>query len=283
MDTPDLILDRIDDLPTLPDVVAEVNRLVNDSNASAGDLNSILSRDVALSAKILKLVNSSFYGFPRRITSISQAVVILGFNTIRNLSLSAFVFDSLKGRSSLFDTPALWAHSIGVAVAAQTVGQRIGISQVEDLFMAGILHDIGKVVMCQYMPEYTEKIMQTVAERNCTFLDAERQFCEWTHAELGGALLERWNLPVTIVACVMGHHGAAGEESMQRGSAIIHLADVVTRTLAIGKSGDNLVPIMIPSVPAKLELSAEDIGKVMDTTLDEIRQADAFFELAGGM
>jgi len=144
---PDLakIVGKVEGLPTLPSVVARINQLIDDPNASAGDINEVISHDLALSAKILKLVNSAFYGFPRRISSMTHAVVILGFNSVRNIALTAFVFDAFDTGALPFGHRNFWVHSVGTAVTADALATRAGLHIGDDAFVAGLLHDLGKV------------------------------------------------------------------------------------------------------------------------------------------
>jgi putative nucleotidyltransferase with HDIG domain len=281
MTDPREIIERINELPTLPAVVAKVNSLVNSSAASAGDINEVISRDLALSTKVLKLVNSSFYGFPRRITSITHAVVILGFNTVRNLALSAFVFSAFKTGRKGFDSTAFWRHSIGTALGASTTAQVLGLSQSEkeDVFMAGLLHDTGKAVMCEYLPEAMDQVTAMVREKQCLFLDAEREVLDFNHAEIGGALLERWGLPEALVELVREHHTLRGSPSRARLIAIVHFADILARGLCIGNPGDNRIPLLREEAWELLELERDQTGQIMDLTLADVEQAGAFFDL----
>lgn len=283
MAKPEKVIESISELPTLPTVVARVNALVNSASASAGDINDVISRDLALSSKVLKLVNSSFYGFPRRITSITHAVVILGFNTVRNLALSAFVFNTFKKGARHFDNRAFWAHSIGTAIAAQNLAQALNLSQgqKEDAFMAGLLHDIGKVVMCEYLEEDFARVIETVTQEDCLFLAAEARHLEYAHQGLGGSLLEHWNLPVAIVATVRHHHdpAAAEGEELQRSAAIVHVGDILARSLCLGSGGDRKIPRLEPAAGEALGLEWDRIGEVMDATLAEMDRTGAFFEL----
>ncbi|MFW5856762.1 MAG: HDOD domain-containing protein [Planctomycetota bacterium] len=282
MTDPRQIIENINELPTLPTVVAKVNALVNSSSASAGDINDVISRDLSLSSKVLKLVNSSFYGFPRRITSITHAVVILGFNTIRNLALSAFVFSTFRQGEQGFDNQAFWRHSIGAAVAANATSQVLGLPQgeKEDAFMAGLLHDVGKVVMCEYLHDEMGRIIGQVAERDCLFVEAERDLMDFTHAELGGSLLDAWNLPVNIVTLVERHHAPETAGDHARMAAVIHFADIVSRSLCFGSGGDDRIPCVSGAAWEMLELSRPQAEQIMDLTLQEMDRVGAFLELA---
>ncbi|MHC4885337.1 MAG: HDOD domain-containing protein [Planctomycetota bacterium] len=275
------VISQITDLPTLPSVVARVNELVGSANASAGDINDVISSDIALSAKVLKMVNSSFYGFPRRITSITHAVVILGFNTVRNLVLSAFVFGAFKNSTRSFDHTAFWTHSLGVAVAGNQIAQHLNLAQnqKEDAFMAGLLHDVGKVVMSAFLPEKMEEVLKWTDENDMLFLDAEGECLTFNHALLGGGLLDQWNLPESIVALVYHHHDLTVEESDEQMVALLHLADILARALCIGNGGDHKIPQLNPEVYGRLGLTWDDVGLIMDKTLSEMQRTGAFLEL----
>jgi len=275
------VIDQISDLPTLPDVVARLNQIVTDPNASAGDINDIISRDIALSAKILKLVNSPFYGFPRRITTITYAVVILGFNTVRNLALSAFVFDSFKRKGSKdFDLHGFWRHSICSAIGSQAIARRTRLWQEEEAFMAGLLHGVGKVVMNQHLPKDLSAVMQEVRAKEGRFTEAERAVLDYTQAELGGLLLERWNLPKPIVAATRFCESPDRSQEEAALCAIVHLAVLLSSSLCAGFSGDQRIMRLHPAAWDLLQLSWGDVDQLLTQITDEYNRADAFFEMA---
>jgi putative nucleotidyltransferase with HDIG domain len=291
MESVQSLVDTVGELPTLPDVVAKVNGLVQDPATSAADINGVISVDVSLSARILKIVNSPYYGFHRRITTITYAVVILGFNAVRNLALSAFVFDVFRrsGRSPL-DLPRFWQHSIGSAVAAAATGRlvarqtgrevdpKIG----EDAFMCGLLHDIGKVLMSQYLKDDLAKVMAEVERADCLFLEAEAETLPYTHAGAGAALLEHWELPEAICAAVRAHHAPAEGEVPGRErllAAITHVSDILARALLIGSGGDRRMPKLLDAYRNELGLSWDEVGSLMDQVQAEMKRAAVFFSL----
>lgn len=274
------IIDNITDLPTLPDVVSRINEMVHDPSTSAAEINDVISRDLALSTKVLKLVNSPFYGFPRRITNITYAVVILGFNTIRNLALSAFMFDLFKTGVAGFDLQAFWRYSIASAVGSQLVAKRAGFELIEDAFMGGLLHDVGKVIMNQYLKKDFEAVVKHVQEQDCLFLEAEEAVLDYTHHDIGAALLERWNLPPHLVeSCRLYHKPCEGaDESCFIPS--IHLADILVRALCFGSPGDRRIPKVDPQAWSRLNIPVEGLEPLMDAILLESTRASAFFEMA---
>ena len=269
----------IDNLPTLPSVVARVNELVENPRASATDLNKAIRQDIALSARMLKLVNSSFYGFPRRIGSITHAVVILGFNTVRNVVLSAFVLDALPGKGLPFGHRQFWIHSLGVGVAAQTLAERCELAEAEDAFITGLLHDVGKIVMHQYArPEFAE-VLRVVGERDCLIYDAEREVLGTTHAEVGGALLDAWHLPSHLVEAVAVHHSPEQATQSPGLAAVVHIADILTRALLVGSGGDARIPRASREAWSKIGAPVDEVGALCREIARDIRKVDAFVEM----
>ncbi|MHC4507121.1 MAG: HDOD domain-containing protein [Planctomycetota bacterium] len=272
-------ISSIDNLPTLPVVVAHVNELVENPSASATDINNAIRQDVALSARILKLVNSSFYGFPRKISSITHAVVILGFNTVRNVVLSAFVLDAFTGKGLPFGHRQFWIHSLGAGVAAQTLAEGNDLAEAEDAFIAGLLHDVGKIVMHQYARRPFAEVLRIVKERDCLIYDAEREVLGTTHAEVGGALLEAWHLPTHLVEAVRVHH--APEQSTQSAglAAVVHIADILTRALLVGNGGDARIPRASRDAWARIGAPVGEVGTLCREIARDIRKVDAFVEM----
>jgi HD-like signal output (HDOD) protein len=274
------IVGSIDALPTLPSVVSRVSELVDDPSASAGDINEVISHDLALSAKILKLVNSAFYGFPRRISSITHAVVILGFQTVRNIALSAFVLDAFDSSSLPFGYRNFWIHSVGVGVAANVVGSSQGLPMSDDAFMCGLLHDIGKLVLHQHMREEFAKVMAKVGSEDTTLVEAESQVLETGHAEVGALLMEHWQLPVKMV-CALRHHHTPDEapEEAAKLVAAVHLADILARSLLIGSGGNEKTPVASQAAWNLLGLSAEDLPRIMAEISNDMGKTEAFIDL----
>ena len=274
------IVGKVEALPTLPTVVARINQLIDDPNASAGDINEVISHDLALSAKILKLVNSAFYGFPRRISSMTHAVVILGFNSVRNIALTAFVFDAFDTGALPFGHRNFWVHSVGVGVAADVLAVRAGLPANDDAFVAGLLHDVGKLVMHQHLRVEFGRILDRVAREDVTFLEAEGAELEFSHAEIGGLLMETWKLPEQLVAALRFHHSpSAAPEEHRQITAVVHLADIFTRALLIGSGGDHKIPTVSGPAWEALKLSDSDLPGIFGEISAEVRKAGTFLEL----
>ena len=276
-DPRELIRD-IDSLPTLPSVVAKVNELVDSPKTSAGEINEVISNDLALSSRILKLANSTFYGFTRKISSITHAVVNLGFNAVRNVAISAFVFEAFDARDLPFGYKDFWIHSIGVAVGSQVLARRRGLEDTEDGFMCGLLHDCGKVALHQFARGDYARVLNKVREDDCLVVDAELALLGTTHAQVGGMLMEEWRLPEKMVDVISNHHLPLNSRAPEL-CACVHAADILVRAMMIGSPGDARIPRMEARVWMTLGLPVRDVEQLMKATAVEMRRVDAFVQM----
>jgi len=208
-----LLLNRVSDLSTLPEVTARILAVTEDPDSSARDLNDILKHDVALSAKLLKVVNSAFYGLPGRVADVDRAIVLLGFQAVRNLAIAA-TMASLFRRSGDqipgFSAPALWRHSVGTAVAARNVVSALGLRSLrEEAFLSGIVHDLGVLVEYQYASKQFALVVERIGAGAATLVEAEEAVLELSHQDVGKALAERWKFPKNLQFVAGYHHRAA--------------------------------------------------------------------------
>lgn len=277
-DPQDLIKD-VDTLPTLPGVVARINELVEDPRASAADIHDVIANDVSLSGRILKLVNSSFYGFPRKIASVTHAVVILGFNTVRTLTLSAFVFDAFKAQDLPFGFREFWIHSVGTAVAAGSLSKRLGNQDTEQAFLCGLLHDIGKIVLYQFATEEYKEVLDRVQEKDILIYDAEVEVLGVSHSEVGSLLLDRWKLPAEMIEVVRKHHTPAESNGQQQQTAVVHLADILVRAIMLGNAGDRRIPAIDPVAWQALSLSRQDMPLLLRGLHEDMHKVQAFISI----
>ncbi len=201
-------LEKIRDLPTLPSVYFKVNQLLKDKQASLENVARVIEVDPAMTSSILRLVNSAFYGMRSKSNSISHAIMILGFNAVKNAVVSVAILDTLsfKGRQQNFDIAEFWRHSISVAVLGRQLAEKSRLVVPEDAFMAGLLHDIGKIIMVKYFKDDFAKVMQTMQETKCSFADAEGEVASIDHVQIGAYLARKWQLPENIIEAIAGHH-----------------------------------------------------------------------------
>ena len=260
------IVRRVDDLPTLPRSIISITELVNNPQSSARDLAGVITDDQVLTARLLKLVNSAFYGFPRRITTVTGAIVLLGFDAIRNLLLTTSLFDlfSPKRDKQGIQREALWDHSLGCAVAAKVIGGYLGYEKVEELFVSGLLHDIGKIVEMLFLEKEFAKINATVKERNILIKEAEEDLLGYSHADVGKLLAEQWNLPLNHVSAIAHHHDPESSERFSLEAAIVHLADILCRSLDLGSGGDRKIPPLHEKAMEIMGLNVTALEPILD-------------------
>jgi HD-like signal output (HDOD) protein len=239
----DGLVQQIGSLPTLPSVILQVNEKVTNPKTSALDLARTILEDQALTARLLRLVNSPFYGFPRRIATVTEAVTILGFHPVRNLLLTASVVDLLvSDEMPEFSPTHLWEHSIGTAVAAGLLARYTRHEDREEVFVAGLVHDVGKLVLFRFVTKEFLNVLEAARSEDITIRAAEQRLLGFTHDQVGRLLAERWKFPVRLSEAIGCHHRPDLAQIGKREAAIVHAADILARALGLGSGGDDAVP-----------------------------------------
>lgn len=276
----ELIL-KIEKLPTLPVVVARINAMIQNPKTSAREVGAAIATDPSLSAKVLRLVNSAYFGFPSQISSISHATTILGFNAIQNLALAATVFQMFKdnGTEELFDRRAFWEHSLGVGVLARLLAEKTRYPDKEEAFTAGLIHDVGKIVLDQFVHEEFKAVMMLVKSADILLYEAESRLLGLNHANVGYILSQKWNLPKKLQDPLAYHHAPGLSKYNPQLTGIIHLADILCRALKIGNGGDNKVPALDKAAVVDFKLNAADIEQLKTVSEKEIEKAEVFLEM----
>ena len=225
------IIEKIESMPTLPTVAFQVMEITGDSNSSANDLMKIISPDISLTTKILKIANSPFYGLTREISSLQHAVTVLGFKEIRNLVISTVAFESFKNlrQNKKFDINKFWMHSFYCALAAKIIAVDLKNGS-NELFVAGLVHDIGKLAMYITFPvEFIMQIeMMSPVKIKYTAFEAEKDVFGMTHDEVGMKLLKKWMFPDSLLTAVGYHHRPQEADKKSPFPIIVHVADILT-------------------------------------------------------
>ncbi len=238
------IAEGVKELPTLPTVYTALSQAIANPNCQAREVTDIISADQASAFRVLRLVNSPYYGFPGRIDSVARAVVILGFTEIKYLVLANAVMDLFaKNKSALeFQPSQFWAHSLAVGVLTRALGQITHIVNQENLFIAGVLHDLGKLVLFEFAEQDFTRSIRTADEQGCPLYDVEKSILGLTHPEAGALIAKRWNLPAILHDVILYHHQGTVKGAPEPLVAATHLANVIARALDMGFSGDRFVP-----------------------------------------
>ena len=274
------LLGSVDQLPTLPVIYTKISELLRAPNSTVQKVSEVIAEDQAMAAKVLRMVNSSFYGFPKRIGSLQRAVVILGFNEIKSLVLATGVlqmFGKFKTEHG-FDMDKLWEHSIGCAVASRVVAEAAQLSNVEDVFAGGLMHDIGKVIHAVNLPKQFVKVIHDVQETGRTMIESEDEILGFNHTETGRALAEKWDFAEITIEMIANHHISNGSDKLGKEVAAVHLGNTLCSALGLGSGGEKHLPManqkaweVLELKLSQLELIMGKIGKVFENLLCLIR------------
>lgn len=264
-------LREVKNLPTLPGIVAKLSRMAEDPDTTTEQMGKVISKDHILAAKLLKLVNSAFYGFPQKISSLSSAIILLGFNVIKSLIISASIFELMESSDV-----ELWEHSLGTAVVANTLAKRLGIKDPEEVSTAGLIHDIGKVAVKMELPEQYNKILNIVDMKQVSMVEAERVVLGLDHAEVGGWLAKSWFLPTKLVEPISCHHMPKNAKEESLATAVLHFSDILIRGLGYGHGADIWVPPLSKVAWENLGLTAADIDEILDDVEENLWDVKGF-------
>ncbi len=279
------LLGRVDQLPTLPAVAAKLLEATDSEFTSARDVARWVETDHALAAKTLKLANSAYYGRSGSISTLRDAVSLIGFNAVRSTVLSIYFMEAFKRASSAtgFDVEAFWVHCLASAICSREIARKMGspTAFTEEAFVCGMLHDAGKILLNQYLPDAYRDVMRTARDRGVTVADAERAVLRTDHARVGAELLGRWRIPRHEVEAVSIHHDPLSGPKLSDGpwrlGAIVKTADAVVRIQKIGSGGDDvprhvdsgwlaalgLTEAQVSDIAAGLETWVSDAGKAV--------------------
>ncbi len=272
------LLSRVQELPPLPAVAARVMRMADDDKTSAMDLSQVLSADQALTAKLIKISNSAYYGFARRVSTVREAVLVLGFKQVRQVAVGTAIMTAFKGpkRDDVFDLDLFWGHSVAVAVAAEALAKKTRAAKPEDAFTAGILHDIGRLVIRQAMPDEFRTAVTWARNGECSLHEAELEATGYAHDEVGRALGEEWKFPMHLIDAIAGHHNEALTPGNDGVAGVVAQANSMVLHFGLYCGYDlEVVPAALP--PHLLEIEAASGG--IDRALD---RAFSFIESASG-
>lgn len=242
------------DLPTIPVVATKVMQLLESENASAEELAKVVASDPAVAARVLKISNSSFYGCQRQIQTLSHAIVVLGFTTLKSLVVAASVKQVYKPYG--LTEKMLWEHSFGAGLAARIIARRTRAANEEEAFLGGLFHDIGKIIMNNMDSQQFQIVMQKCYNDQISFAEAERQVYSYTHSEVGGLVIKKWNFPDILMYAVLKHHSfdfAEDDDPYQvRLACVVGLANLFCHKAGVGTREPDDIIELHESAPAKL-------------------------------
>lgn len=271
------LIQDVSTIHSLPLFYSRLDEAINHPRSSITDIAKIISEDQGLTARVLKLANSPLFGYFSKIESITQAVTIIGVQQVRDLALALSVMDVFKGiPEDIVNMQQFWRHSITTGLTARLLATSQREANLERFFVAGILHDVGRLVMFSKLPDLCREMLEECRAASRLLYQVERERLGFDHADVGGSLLRRWKIPPRIAEPVEFHHCCRGAKQYPREASILHFADIIAHALEIGSSGEIFVPLLDPEVWSGLNISPyflPSLVKQIDTTFGEIIQA----------
>jgi putative nucleotidyltransferase with HDIG domain len=263
---------RLHDLPALPLVVSELINSFDREEVSIGELADKVAQDQALTAKTLRLANSSFYGLQAKVRTISQAIAVLGFDSIRALVTAAGVIGSFPATpGAAFDHRAFWRHAIANALCARSLARHARCNP-EFGFVSGLLHDLGRLVLVTRFPAQYDAVLAQRAARDCTLIEAERAVLGIDHAQVGRALAQHWKFPEPICRAIANHHAPMAQDYGDIPS-VVHVANVIVHGLDLAADEDDQVPPIVQGAWDSLRLDHAVLRAVFADTEAEFADA----------
>jgi len=216
-------------LVSLPEVCIRVNEMLDEPSVTAAELGHVISQDTSLTARLLKIVNSSYYGFQAKIETVSRAVTVVGLRELRGLVIAASAVETFSNvPNEILNKVRFWRHSLYCGVIARLLAEECHVLHSERLFVAGLLHDIGKLIIAQRLPQETRMILLASESEQRSEVDVEKDFLGFDHAEVGGELMQAWNMPETLIESVAYHHQPQNAEKGLMETCLVHLANIFT-------------------------------------------------------
>jgi len=267
-------LGNIDELPTIPDIVLKLNALIADPEVPLHDIADLIGEDQVLTTRVLKLVNSAYYGFTEKMSSLTQAIALIGVRETKNLVFTAKTFDVFsscyKKIGSIFNILELWKHSLGTAAIAKNIGKSIKYSDIESLFVSGLVHDIGKVVEIKCLTDYIPELFEMIKNESISMSHAEYNLWNISHTEIGKTLLEMWDFPEMLIESIAYHHNPHLSSKYAKETAIIHIADCLCYEMGVGSGGNEISPEIVKETWATIGIDESEKEHIMTLASDDI-------------
>jgi putative nucleotidyltransferase with HDIG domain len=278
------VIKKASDLPSMPEVAFEVIRIADQSDSSASTVANTLSQDPSLSARVLRLANSAFYGMSREVNSVQESVVVLGMRTTKSLSLVAASFPwlhmALEGKG--LNPKLLWNHCITCASFSKVLAAKTNNVDPEQAFCVALLHDMGTVALYLTLEEQFQYLLKQAKSGHHTFDLIEREFLGFDHAELGAALAEHWNLPKSFCKSIKYHHRPSSADQPDMVTDIIHIADILVRQRGISEGLEGTFYAKDEGAFERYGVDPEVLETWLDESLEKLKSEDscAFAEAA---
>jgi putative nucleotidyltransferase with HDIG domain len=269
----DTILKSVRELPPMPQVVIKAQELIGDPNADAKKIAEIIETDQSIATKVLKVANSSYYGMSGKISSISHASVVLGHQILGEVVTLAGTEGILNGKlpGYGYDSKDLWKHSLAVAFGSKIISNLKNPDLIKEAHMAGLIHDVGKIILDRYIVEKKEEIESFMEKEEKTFLDAESQYFGFNHAEIASEICQKWNFPKSLNLAIKYHHqpgNSVGNELCY----ILHMADYAAILSGIGYDSDDILYELEEGTLDYLNITNEDVSEIVSKVVESVNK-----------
>lgn len=273
------IIQKTPDLPSFPAAALKVIKETRSPSANATNIGEILATDQALSARVLRLANSAYYGLERKVNSLPEAVVILGMQSVKNLATVAATYTWMKRPLTGYclGTEAMWQHSFGTAIAAQLVAKKSGATEPDLAFTAGLLHDIGKTALSIWIENKIGAILLYAEREDISFDVAERKILGYDHGEVGSHICKSWNLPEEIEAAAHFHHRPSDAQEHKLTIDCVHIGEHLTTSCGLGIGGEGLQYHFDEGSLVRLRMKREELDEITPVFLKEYEAHELMF------
>ena len=261
------LVKQVKNIVSLPTVYTRLREVILLPSSSAGDIGKIVSEDPGLTARLLKLVNSAFFGFPSKIDTVSRAITLVGTQQLSDLALATSVMSSFDGVSDEFISMDLfWQHSLAAGVFSRVIATLRGEENIERFFVAGMLHDLGKLILFVSQPKLATKCFEVKKEKKILMIDAENEVLGFNHTDIGFELLSMWNLPANLIEPVGFHHTPLKSVKYPIETCTVHVSDIFANAFKMGTSGETFIPKIENGAWEKLKLQIDHVNEIVEET-----------------
>lgn len=275
------IVSEVEDLPALPQVTIQVMKIADDPKATAQDMNNAIIQDQALTAKVLKLANSAYYGFSRKVSTVTEATVMLGFKAVKSIVLAASVSGMMSREVTGYALAPgeLWQHSLACAIACRMIARKVKYPVPDIAYTAGLLHDIGKVILNHHVEGVYHEVVEKIEAGNTSFYDTEVEILGFSHADVGAKVAAKWNLPEELAEAIAHHHDPEKAVVNPKLTAIVHTADALCMMLGIGLGIDGLYYPLSEAAMKTINLTSGDSEELLSSLVDVLESEAGIYNL----
>lgn len=258
-------------------VLAEIEHALQSTQCNLSIIGDAIQKDPDLTARLLRLANSPFFGFASRLSTVSEAVSLLGVQQIQDMIVASSVLEQFKGvPDNLVNKHSFWRHSLAVGITARLLAMERRVPKPDKFFVAGLLHDVGRLVLLSQAAEWAMAVFELYQGERILLRDAEKKILGYDHQQIAGELLQSWSYPPVLVQSVAYHH-APGQSAARLEAAVVHIADHLVNAMGIGTSGEQFIPPLDDKAWNTLGLGSETLGKIVEAVDEQILAVEEAF------